>query len=79
MSMGHWCKDTDKGLLKYSQKTFFQCRCVHHKSYMHWPGMHLRLRRDRLAATKHMGHKQAVLCVNSWVFKYHINMVKAKR
>jgi len=65
MSMGHWWKDTDKGLLKYSQKTSFQCRCVHHKSHMHWPGMHLRLCRDRLATKASEPYPEGIM--REWV------------
>jgi hypothetical protein len=37
----YWWNDSDRGKPKYSEKILCQCRFVHHKSHMNWPGIEL--------------------------------------
>jgi hypothetical protein len=38
MNVEQWWNDTDRGKLKYSEKTLSECYFVHHKFHMDWPG-----------------------------------------
>jgi hypothetical protein len=39
--MEQWWNDTDRGKLKYWEKTLSQCHIVHDKSLAIWPGIEL--------------------------------------
>ena len=42
MSVENKWNDTDRGTLKYPEKTPFLCHFDDHKSHRHWPGIGLR-------------------------------------
>ena len=38
MGMEHWWNGTDRGKLKYWERSLSQCHFVHHQPHMYWTG-----------------------------------------